>query len=147
MAGWYVEQLLLDREIIREAIKETNDMNCLEIVDDYVSYNTNSDTYCDLLSVEMELSRLIKKGLISGLDLRVLILILGGISFTEIGKRLNLGNKRLSAGGIFKKICSKVAFVLGEHFTNDGYIDYLQNKYNFNKGDLNKIKDKLFKEN
>lgn len=145
--GWYVEQLLLDREIIREAIKETNDMNCLEIVDDSISYNVNSDTYCDLLSVEMELSRLIKKGLISGLDLQVLTLILGGISFTEIGKRLNLGNKRLSAGGIFEKICGKVSFVLGEHFTNDGYINYLQDKYNFNESDLNKIKDKLFKEN
>ena len=147
MAGWYVEQLLLDREVIREAIKETNDMNCLEIVDDYISYNVNNDTYCDLLSVEMELSRLIKKGLISGLDLQVLILILGGIPFSDIGKRLNLGSKRLSANGIFKNICSKVAFVLGEHFTNDGYIEYLQNKYNFNEDDLDKIKNKLFKEN
>jgi hypothetical protein len=147
MAGWYVEQLLLDREAIREAIKETNDMNCLEIVDDYISYNVNSDTYCDLLSVEMELSRLIKKGLISGLDLQVLTLILGGISFSEIGNRLNLGNKRLSANGIFKNICSRIAFVLGEHFTNDGYIDYLQNKYNFNQDKVDKIKNKLFKEN
>lgn len=145
--GWYVRELLLDREVIREAIKETNDMNCLEIVDDSISYNVNSDTYCDLLSVEMELSVLIKKGLISGLDLQVLTLILGGISFSEIGNRLNLGNKRLSADGILKKICSQVAFVLGDHFTNEGYVSYLQNKYNFNQSELKKIKDKLFKEN
>ena len=144
--GWYVEQLLLDREVIREAIRETNDINCLEMVDDYIAYNVDSDTYCDLLSVEMELSRLIKKGLISGLDLQVLNSILGGTPFSVIGAELNLGSKRLSVYGIFKKICSRIAFVLGEHFTNDGYINYLQNKYDLNQDDIDKIKSKFFKE-
>jgi len=144
--GWYVEQLLLDREVIREAIKETSDMGCLEMVDDYIAYNVDSDTYCDLLSVEMELSRLIKKGLISGLDLQVLNSILEGTPFSVIGAELNLGSKRLSVNGIFKKICNGIAFVLGEHFTNDGYINYLQNKYDLNQDDIDKIKTKFFKE-
>jgi len=146
MSGWYVEQLLLDREAIREAIKETSDVNCLEMVDDYILYNVDSDTYCDLLSVEMELSRLIKKGLISGLDLQVLNSILGGTPFSVIGAELNLGSKRLSVDGIFKSICSRIAFVLGEHFTNDGYINYLQNKYDLSQDDIDKIKIKFFKE-
>jgi len=144
--GWYVEQLLLDRDVIREAIKETNDVNCLEMVDDYIAYNVDSDTYCDLLSVEMELSRLIKKGLISGLDLQVLNSVLAGTPFSVIGAELNLGSKRLSVNGIFKKICSRIAFVLGEHFTNDGYINYLQNKYDLNQDNIDKIKSKFFKE-
>lgn len=144
--GWYVEQLLLDRDVIREAIRETNDINCLEMVDDYIAYNVDSDTYCDLLSVEMELSRLIKKGLISGLDLQVLNSILEGTPFSVIGAELNLGSKRLSVNGIFKKICNGIAFVLGEHFTNDGYINYLQNKYDLNQDDIDKIKTKFFKE-
>ena len=144
--GWYVEQLLLDREVIREAIKETSDMGCLEMVDDHIAYNVDSDTYCDLLSVEMELSRLIKKGLISGLDLQVLNSVLAGTPFSVIGAELNLGSKRLSVNGIFKKICSRIAFVLGEHFTNDGYINYLQNKYDLNQDNIDKIKSKFFKE-
>ena len=144
--GWYVEQLLLDRDVIREAIRETNDINCLEMVDDYIAYNVDSDTYCDLLSVEMELSRLIKKGLISGLDLQVLNSILEGTPFSVIGAELNLGSKRLSVNGIFKKICNGIAFVLGEHFTNDGYINYLQNKYDLNQDNIDKIKSKFFKE-
>jgi len=144
--GWYVEQLLLDREVIREAIKETSDVNCLEMVDDYILYNVDSDTYCDLLSVEMELSRLIKRGLISGLDLQVLNSILKGKPFSVIGIELNLGSKRLSVDGIFKNICGRIAFVLGEHFTNDGYINYLQNKYDLSQDDIDKIKIKFFKE-
>jgi hypothetical protein len=45
----------------------------------------------------------------------------------------------------FDGACNKIAFSLGGHFTNDGFLNYLKNKYKFDDEQLEKIRGKIEK--
>ena len=85
----------------------------------------------------MAIERLKELGLISDFELDVLSLVSSGATFNYITKTLSITNPTLRK--IFKKLCDKIAFYLGDYFTDDGYIDYMQKKYNLNDDEVEKI--------
>lgn len=112
--SWYVEQILLSGE-----------------------NEDNEDFRSDKLSIEMMVERLKNKNLISNRDFIVLNLVDTGHSFSYISKVLEMDRRTVKT--IFKSTCQKLAFFLGDYFTDQGYIDYLSNKYHLLDDEIEKI--------
>lgn len=151
MEGWYIRRLILDRDCIRSNvysnsisifdsdlplwdlstnsyIPEVELDSLIDNDENLVNDNINrSDVYFDLLEIESKINLLIDNGTIKGDELTILNLIFDGDSFLSISRILN--KSKPSVISTFRKICAKIAFFLGEYFTNEGYIDYMVNKY------------------
>jgi len=126
MSAWYVGRLLLDSMSIRSKITEGGISSTNLELDD--------DLYSDLLSVEMTIDNLYEKGLLNKRELEIINRLRMGISFRNIEKDLKLSRPRIYH--IFREICTKVAFYLGEHFTNEGYVEYMSYKYCLNDDEI-----------
>ena len=153
--SWYVRELIKDSYKIKRKVGSVNynpmygstkasfffsDSDIPVGYDRHLINDDNSfddDNYNDLLSVEMAIERLKELGLISDFELDVLSLVSSGATFNYITKTLSITNPTLRK--IFKKLCDKIAFYLGDYFTDDGYIDYMQKKYNLNDDEVEKI--------
>lgn len=79
-----------------------------------------SDSYSNALSIKMVIEKLYKTKNISDFDLRVLELITNGYGYSEIAEMLGVDRKKVTA--VFKKLCERIAFILGEEFTNSGFL-------------------------
>lgn len=150
--GWYVGRLLLDSEIIRESISQVYNYN------DYPFYGEglfeddsddelnqiliidyDSDTYMDLLSVEMKISELYKNKVLKPDEIKILNAVMTNQPYSELEGELDLARRTISKK--FKEICSKIAFYMGEHFTNDGYLTYMREKYNLSDEQIETLKN------
>ena len=112
--SWYVEQILLS-----EAGFEVD---------------IDSDSFSDLLSIEIMVSKLDKKGLISRREFVILQLIKSGFGFKQISELLEIDKRTVIQ--TYKGICAKLAFFLGDHFTDQGYLDYLSTKYHLDEDEI-----------
>jgi hypothetical protein len=126
MSAWYVGRLLLDSTSIRSKIMEVGNYS--------TSLELDDDLYSDLLSVEMAIEKLYKINLINKRELEIINRLKMGISFRNIEKDLKLSRPRIYH--IFREVCTKVAFYLGEHFTNEGYVEYMSFKYSLTDEDI-----------
>lgn len=128
MSSWYVERLLLDRELIRARMfsTEKDPMSRENYLDSFANL-LEDDTYLDLLSVEDKIQELIKNDLLSSQEIKILDLVLEGYTISDI-LQLDLLNRK-TVHRVFKSLCGKIAFYLGGHFTDEGYINYMVNKY------------------
>jgi hypothetical protein len=79
-----------------------------------------SDQFNNALSIEETIKTLHKRGNVSDFDVKVLNGIATGFNFSEIATLLIADRKRVSDS--FKKSCGKIAFVLGDEFTNTGFM-------------------------
>jgi hypothetical protein len=70
---------------------------------------------------------LVDKGQISELELEVLRMLSIGNTYKEVAKKL--GISRDSARKNFNTSCNKLAFSLGGVFTDEGYAEYMAEKY------------------
>jgi predicted DNA-binding protein YlxM (UPF0122 family) len=141
--SWYVEQLFLNRNQIRTNIEYTHDMNKLKLIEDSILFDFNDNAYSDLLSAELTLKELTEKDLLSEREIQIFNLLFAGeLSFMAIAESLRI-DKRVVYND-FKEVCNRVAFALGAHFTNEGYLEYLINKYNFTEEQIDKIKIKFY---
>lgn len=144
MSSWYVERLLLDRHSIRSRLFESSDRNVF--ADEKTSATTkdafSDDTYLDLLDVESKIEDLVRKGLLNSTEIRVLKLILDGNSISDIVNITKMSNRMVST--TYKRVCGKIAFHLGDHFTNEGYISYMTEKYSLNDEQIEKLKEQLY---
>lgn len=139
MDGWYVKKLILDRDNIRSNVYSKLD----EISPDYYSGITiestlDDDTYLDLLDVESRINELIKKGLLDKKEISVLKSIFDGKSYSDISREQN--SARSTVTSIFNRTCTKISFYLGGHFTNDGFIEYLAEKYKLTDIEIEKLR-------
>ncbi len=160
MSGWYVERLLLDSEIIYASIVDKEDyygyeygLNSNYDTDYDYNYNTGgsdyvyktinidfeNDLYEDLLIVKSKMNELIKDGLIKKDELQIVDLILSNKSFSILEKENNISRKTLALK--FKKLCAKIAYYLGGYFTDDGYLNYIKEKYKLTDEQINKARD------
>jgi len=153
--SWYVKQLLRDSYKIRKRIGIVNARpvygNTKEsffFVDEDIpvgytkvlTQNENGfddDTYSDLLSLEIAIKRLRENGNISDLEMKMINLLYEGASFNYISKSLSITNPTMRK--FFKRLCEKLAFYLGDYFTDDGYIDYIQRKYNLDDKEIEAV--------
>jgi len=88
----------------------------------------DSDEYNDLILVEKAIKELRERGFLSDKDLEVISEMAGDIGrFDErpVNQRKALYKK-------FTAICDRVAFYMGDYFTDDGYLDYMKTKYKLN---------------
>ena len=121
MSSWYLERLIIESD----HIKNTEELD--------------SDLFLDLIAVESKINYLYSNDYISDLEMEVLNRIMRGYSISATSKYLKLSRSTTSM--IFTNICTRVAFYLGEHFTNDGYLDYMQEKYNLSYDEVQKAKN------
>lgn len=79
-----------------------------------------SDSYNNALSIKMVIEKLYKAKNITNFDLNVIELISNGYGYSEIAEMLGVDRKKVTA--VFKKLCERIAFILGEEFTNSGFM-------------------------
>ncbi len=157
MSGWYVERLILDSEIIYSSIMKETEFCDVEfhydtLSDEFddstsgsdfifksISVDFDSDWYEDLLIVKSKINELVKAGLVTKEELKILDIILSNKSFSKIERENNISRKTLTMK--FKKLCAKIAYYLGGHFTDDGYLNYMKEKYKLTDEQINKARD------
>lgn len=107
--AWYVEYLLLNRELIR------------------AEGDTESNTFNDLLTVELELKKFITKGVITPTELNAVNLVLNSSSLyvAEIDE-----STRETISKKFRAVGDRIGLSLGSNFTDEGYIEYMRKTYN-----------------
>ena len=117
--SWYVENLFRNSTSIREGIMESS--NAISIL------NTESDLYMDLLSVESTFKKLCDQNLVKFFDKRIVEFLSSGLSIEEVAEKV--GVARTTIVKKFSTVCSRIAFVLGDNFSDLGYINYMKEKY------------------
>lgn len=105
--SWIVQTLLRDSQKLRTP-----------------SY-LNTDSYYDLLTVEKKIKELLENNEIAEKDILVLHYITEGMSLTEIKKAV--GKSDVSRQ--FNRLCTQIATSIGGEFTDEGYLEMIQNKY------------------
>jgi len=118
--SWYVEVLLLNKNII----KEKSDME--------------SDEFQDLLFVEKTLSNFLNANLFTDIEVKVLNAMETSANFFIAASTLDL--HRVTVSKVFKKACDKISYKLGSYFTDDGYLSYLQNKYSLSEAQVSTLR-------
>jgi len=100
-----------------------------KIVEEYVKSlygildagDIESEQFNNALSIQQTVKTLHRRGNITEFDVRVLNGIATGFNFSEIATLLIADRKRVSDS--FRKTCGKIAFVLGDEFTDTGFVD------------------------
>lgn len=99
-----------------------------QIVEEYVKSihfildggDIESSQFNNALSVKMTIEGLFKNGQISSFDASVLNGVASGFSFSELALILVADRKRVSNS--FKQTCDKIAYMLGDEFTDTGFM-------------------------
>lgn len=100
--SWIVQSLLNNREIIREEA------------------DIDSDEFNDLLVVEKAIKELIEQSRLSADDLAIL-----GIQEDDISSKL----ERHTLAKRKEQLCERIAYYLGDYFTDEGYLDEFAKKH------------------
>lgn len=79
-----------------------------------------SDQFNNALSIQTTVARLRKKGNVSEFDVRVLHGIASGFNFSEVATLFCADRKRVAKS--FRSSCRKIAFILGNEFTDTGFM-------------------------
>lgn len=111
---WYCSILLLNRDIIRE------------------QQDIDSDEFNDLILLEKKIVEFREDHLFTSAELELLDMMYG--SKIEDPVRYATLLRRY-----FDGICTKLTIALGGIFTDEGYIDYMHNKYNLTDEQVNTI--------
>jgi len=136
MEGWYVRKLILDSIPIRSRIysKADEDSWAHYYFEDSLPSSLEDDTYLDLLDVESKIKLLMDKKVITLKEKNILDLLLEGKSYSDTARSLR--KSRLNIIHTFNNLCAKISYYLGDHFTNEGYIDYIIEKYKLDSNDI-----------
>ena len=124
--GWYVEKLLLERDKIKANIFESTDIPVYdeeEFEGISIRDNLESDLHLDLIEVERKIKELLDKKLLTDYEIMIINAVITGISYSSLAKE-------------FRGVCDKIAYYLGDHFTDEGYQEYMRDKYNLTEEDM-----------
>lgn len=119
--SWYVEVLLLNRDLIRA--KE----------------DISSDEYNDLIQVESILEELLSSKSISEKELEIFNCVLTTPNFFEADNQIDVTRKTISK--TFRKVCNRISYRLGSYFTDDGYLSQLAYKHKLSDIQLEKVRE------
>jgi len=126
--SWYVENLLRSAKSIRDSIMVSEN--------NITDTNMGSDLYLDLLSIEKTLNDLYEKKLIKFFDKKIVTMLSNGDSIEDVAEKLGVARPTITKR--FSTVCDRVAFILGDNFSDVGYINYMKEKYNLNEEQINK---------
>ncbi len=128
--SWYVETLLKNKYRLKNNIfdyqREDNNVSLLVNLDD--------DSYNDIIQIEKLIEDLFEKGFIAPKEVEVLNAVSTGKSMNSLEKEIGIG--RLVISKIFSTTCEKIAYILGGYFTDEGFINYMINKYKLNESQI-----------
>lgn len=152
MMSWTVKTLLRDRYKIRSRIMQKQELNLNfgftndeyeDILDDRsFILDLEDDDYNDLLLVEKKINDLHVLGILSDLEVRVLTLYSEGATFGDIEKDVELS--RNSIIKCLNQACNKIAFSLGDTFTNKGLAVFISEKYELTPEEIKKLEDFIY---
>jgi hypothetical protein len=134
MASWYVEMLIRNREYIRGGIYSGVRSDLSE---PSYALNLDDDLYSDLLIVEKTIKYLYKEHRLSKKEVQILRLFLDGKNIVDVEKET--GITRLTVSKIFTELCDKVGYLLGGQFNDEGFIDYMVDKYDLTSEQANRL--------
>jgi len=113
--SWRVQALLLNSELIR------------------TQSDIDSDDFNDLLVLETKIKELFKAGVITAYELNMINLVQTTNSLEDVGRKLD--RSRMAVSRDFVKLCNRLAFTLGNGFTDDGYIEDIIRRYRLDTED------------
>ena len=123
--SWYVETLLRDSKKIRSNVE--TDLN----------HDVEDFDYCNLLRIEQVLTYLHSNRLINNVEITIINDLLNDKSRTQLSNEYELSRQTVS--NWIEKITDKIASILGAEFTDDGYINYMTEKYNLDSDKVEKL--------
>jgi hypothetical protein len=129
--SWKIRNLLIDRDKIRSSIYD------VDLESDLVNIDFDNSDYNDLLTVEQKIKELHESGIIKDIEIKIINFVSIGYSYNKIGLELGMG--RTVVRKIFHTVCDKVAFYLGDYFTDDGLIEYMIEKYKLSEEQIQKL--------
>ena len=141
--SWIVKNLILNRHDVSRKIYEKH-MGTNYYDEGTLLIDFEDDAYNSLLKIESAIKKLYDKGLIDIEELTVLKFLSEGYSYKEVGDKLKIGKNSVRA--MFYSLCDRIAFYLGGEYTDDGYVEYMVNKYKLNETEVAKLK-KILKAN
>lgn len=101
------------------------------------SMNVENDEFIFLREMEEKIKELVDSGQISELEYKVIVMLSEGNSYKEVSEKLKISRK--TARNIFNSSCDKIAFSLGGFFTDEGYIEYMSEKYSLSDQQVEEI--------
>lgn len=153
--AWYVEFLLRNRAGIRSNIESKilqdivepksryivsiDEIECLE--EPKYTINLEDDVYNDLLIVERKVKDLVKAKMLTKKEIIILRKILEGKNIADIESES--GISRITVSKIFSELCDRIGYLLGGEFTDEGFLDYLKDKYKLNNEQLETLTEFL----
>lgn len=102
-----------------------------------------SDDYISLLILENKIKELREKGILSKDEVELLILVSNHKSFSKAAEHTEITRQIISTK--FDKITKKLAYYLGNYYTDLGYVKYIANKYKLNEEQINKLMKYILK--
>jgi len=147
--SWYVEFLLRNRYDIRSNIEtkildnpiESSRLSIYSL--DAGGYsgnepqyviNLNDDIYNDLLVVERKVQELVEAKMLTRKERIILKEILRGKNIADIEKET--GISRITVSKIFSSFCDRIGYLLGGEFTDEGFLDYMKEKFKLSNDQL-----------
>lgn len=101
--------------------------------------NVYQDVDDDILDIENAIDILHESKVFSKNEKAVLDLIMEGYIFADVSKKL--GIFRLTVYSNFDSACTKIAAHLGGHFTDEGFLNYMQDKYELDSASVEKLRE------
>jgi hypothetical protein len=146
--SWYVEFLLRNRAGIRSNIESKvlqdivepksryivsiDEIECIE--EPKYTINLEDDVYNDLLIVERKVKELAQAKMLTKKELIILRKILDGKNIADIEDES--GISRITVSKIFSALCDRIGYLLGGEFTDEGFLDYMKDKFKLDNEQL-----------
>lgn len=118
--SWIVQHLLKNSESIK------------------VKQDIDSDEYNNLLVVESKVVELYENGFLSDIDRYIIELVSDGRPLVELESSLD--KNRLAISKTFVQICSRISYFLGGYFTDEGFLESMQEDYRLSEEDMEKLR-------
>ena len=139
MGSWYVENLIRNGYRIRLNIIHKNYAPSVDMCS--VSFEFSDNDYNNLLSIETVVNDLIKNNSLTKKEYDIIVNVMGGKSLNVISKEF--GISRVTVSKIFSGVCERISYILGDEFTDEGYLEYIKDKYKLTEEQINKAKEFL----
>lgn len=98
-----------------------------------------SDEYNNLLIIEKAINDLTKTGSMTNQELQIVNLISMGYTFRDMENILDVSRETISK--IFIATCDRISYYLGGEFTDEGMLEYMQEKYDLEDNQIDKLRN------
>lgn len=134
-----VRNLLLNYNLIRSKVDSLgSSVILLSNLDEPYTMDFDDPEYLMLLDIDRCINNLVINNNLTGVEKELLTLVISGRPLPEISTTLGISLNTTKA--IFNKLCNRISFILGDIFTDDGYIEYMEDEYSLTPEQVQKLK-------